>query len=271
MGEWNEHLVEFHRALADATSQPLLQLRTSDGRTSYEALTDEVFIQAPGAQSILDLGCGDGVLLQHLQVRYPTATLVGVDLSDAEVERAARRLPNAKFYCAPIHEFDSGERFDAIVAHLVLGIVPQLPQALAHVHTLLKPNGKLIFAIEDNLNDAAPARFLKECILTVRETYPEFTALIPERLSNDDDDVLFAVLAAAGFRKTRISRRYCVEAMVEAQAAWEFLYRAYPIGLLAHDILTPVRNRFIAHAQSIANNDGCVRVDYPIKVVVSEA
>ena len=45
-----------------------------------------------GARSVLDLGCGDGRLLQSLLRDGSFAKVVGVDVSFAALERAARRL-----------------------------------------------------------------------------------------------------------------------------------------------------------------------------------
>ena len=50
---------------------------------------------------ILDIGCGTGRLLRRMQVRWPSATLVGVDLAEGMVARAHKQTPGATIYLAP--------------------------------------------------------------------------------------------------------------------------------------------------------------------------
>ena len=69
---------------------------------------------APGG-SILDLGCGEGFLLQKLQPP-DYARYVGVDFARAAIERATRlALPNATFVTADIDAYAPAGVFDAIV------------------------------------------------------------------------------------------------------------------------------------------------------------
>lgn len=60
--------------------------RAPDGRSSYEILCDRV----AGSRRVLDLGCGDGVLLELL-ARGEGRRLAGVDLSTHSVAPARRR------------------------------------------------------------------------------------------------------------------------------------------------------------------------------------
>jgi 2-polyprenyl-3-methyl-5-hydroxy-6-metoxy-1,4-benzoquinol methylase len=48
------------------------------------------------APRIIDIGCGDGLMLERFHQLRPEASLVGYDLSELQVERARRRLPNAQ-------------------------------------------------------------------------------------------------------------------------------------------------------------------------------
>ena len=49
-------------------------------------------LEACGASSVLDLGCGEGRLLRRLAEKDRFSSIVGVDASPAALERAGRRL-----------------------------------------------------------------------------------------------------------------------------------------------------------------------------------
>ena len=50
---------------------------------------------------ILDIGCGTGRLLRRMHVRWPSASLVGVDVAEGMVARAREQTDYATIYQAP--------------------------------------------------------------------------------------------------------------------------------------------------------------------------
>lgn len=63
--------------------------------------------------TILDLGCGTGCLLEHLQNDY---VCHGLDLSPAMLEVAANRTQNVAFHEASMVDFSIDARFDLVVS-----------------------------------------------------------------------------------------------------------------------------------------------------------
>ncbi|MER6046113.1 class I SAM-dependent methyltransferase [Streptomyces sp. NPDC001793] len=80
-------LRDFHAEHPAVTTEAFSRGRAPDGRSSYEILRDRV----AGSRRVLDLGCGDGLLLELL-ARTDGRQLAGLDLS-AESLRLARRRP----------------------------------------------------------------------------------------------------------------------------------------------------------------------------------
>lgn len=76
-------------------------------RPEHLRLRFEVLLRVLGSNreplSILDVGCGFGLLLGHLMERgYPIKEYVGVDISPKIVEMAREKHPQARFICADI-------------------------------------------------------------------------------------------------------------------------------------------------------------------------
>ena len=67
---------------------------------------------APGATSLLELGCGSGQILAALT---EVPSLTGVDRSPQMLSRARARVPRARLIEADMADFDLEERFDAVI------------------------------------------------------------------------------------------------------------------------------------------------------------
>lgn len=90
-------------------------------------------LDAAAPDSILDLGCGEGVLTAEWAERLPSARVVGIDLPDARLEQEwrLRRRPNLQFMAGTGEAlpFASGE-FDLVAAVEALEHVPHPERVL---------------------------------------------------------------------------------------------------------------------------------------------
>jgi 2-polyprenyl-3-methyl-5-hydroxy-6-metoxy-1,4-benzoquinol methylase len=88
----------------------------------FERSVDELFAQAaPG--SVLDIGCGEGVLTAQWAQRLGTGRIVGVDLEDPklEAEWAQRRRENLEFRAMPAERLEFADNeFELVAATEVL-------------------------------------------------------------------------------------------------------------------------------------------------------
>ena len=92
MSAADEFLLAFHRAHPGSTSRAYAGGRVGAGGSSYDLLTDCVPRDLESTARVLDLGCGDGHLLELLTRRGLSAgQLTGVDLSPEELVLARAR------------------------------------------------------------------------------------------------------------------------------------------------------------------------------------
>lgn len=113
----------------------------------WQGLDDEV--QAPryralsrmleGSESVLDVGCGEGVLYDWLRGRY-----LGVELSAAAVNAGRLRRPGAKIVQSGAETFDTDERFDAVVFSEMLYYARDPVSIAQRFQNFLAPGGRFV-------------------------------------------------------------------------------------------------------------------------------
>ena len=105
-------------------------------------------------ESVLDVGCGTGLLLELLaQAVDKTGQAFGIDTSDDMLGFARHRcidLPQVKLQQGGVENLKfSDNSFDAIACTQVLLYVDDVKLALAEMHRVLKPGGRLVIVETD--------------------------------------------------------------------------------------------------------------------------
>jgi SAM-dependent methyltransferase len=114
----------------------------------YARVAGEVAVAHPGGK-VLEVGSGPGRLAVRLAREVPGMTLTGVDISEAMVERAARRAAGAglservRFEVGDVGALPLSDReFDGVVSTLSLHHWSDPAGGLAEIHRVLKPGGE---------------------------------------------------------------------------------------------------------------------------------
>ncbi|MCW2986143.1 MAG: class SAM-dependent methyltransferase [Conexibacter sp.] len=115
----------------------------------------------PGTPSILDVGCGVGLLRERLP-DGEVGRYVGIDPSAVAIEQAqGRGWRDAEFVVGATPETELGT-FDVIVANEVLYYVDDLAFLLGRLEALLAPGGLLVTSIVRHPGDVSLDRALDE-------------------------------------------------------------------------------------------------------------
>jgi ubiquinone/menaquinone biosynthesis C-methylase UbiE len=131
-------------------------------------------------ESVLDAGCGPGVVLSALGRQLPNSRLVGVDLSASMLKEAAengflaRRLLQADVENLPFQEAS----FDLVYALGVINFLEDPALFLGSVGRVLKPGGYFVFTYpnKDCINRTL-AVYLKACVKRRAHSRPAVAAV----------------------------------------------------------------------------------------------
>jgi SAM-dependent methyltransferase len=163
-----------------------LEYSFKDYATEAETIERIVRECSPGAKTLLDVACGTGKHLEHLQARF---TCEGVDLDEGLLEVARGRIPGVPLHHGDMRSFDLGRRFDVVTCLFsaigFVGGVEGLERAAQALSRHLESNGVLLVEpwIEPD----------------------KWRAGRPHVLTAGDDDLALARVTATSLRDERIS------------------------------------------------------------------
>jgi trans-aconitate methyltransferase len=95
--------------------------------------------------SVLDAGCGTGILLSKIHQKYPNIQPTGSEYSPNGLEFAKKRLPNGDFHVLDLSKENLGRKFDLITCIDVLEHIPDDVAALGNL--LSMTGGHLILSV----------------------------------------------------------------------------------------------------------------------------
>jgi malonyl-ACP O-methyltransferase BioC len=97
--------------------------------------------------TILDIGCGTGLVSALAAAKYPRAHIAGIDTSSAMLVQARKKAPNLITQQADAGDLKFDQKFDLIFSSMLLHWLPHPEQILRQWQNLLAPGGMLHVAL----------------------------------------------------------------------------------------------------------------------------
>jgi trans-aconitate 2-methyltransferase len=144
--------------MADWNAAQYLKFERERTRPARDLLT-AISLERPAR--IVDLGCGPGNSTQLLVDRYPSADVLGLDISPDMLDKARAAVPRARFEQADVAAWEPAVAADLIFANAVLQWLPDHPRLLPRLVSCLAPGGVLAVQMPDNLDEFSHALMRK--------------------------------------------------------------------------------------------------------------
>lgn len=115
----------------------------------YRRLAVEALALSPG-DTVVDVACGTGLNFALIEERIgPSGRLIGVDVTDAMLERAGERVeregwPNVELVRQDAAEYDFPPGVDGILSTCAITLVPEYDEVIARGADALAPGGRFV-------------------------------------------------------------------------------------------------------------------------------
>ncbi|WP_437617981.1 class I SAM-dependent methyltransferase [Sorangium sp. So ce1151] len=251
-------LLDFHRSHAGATSEFFGPARAPEGGDSYDRLA--ALVPEGHEAVVLDLGCGDGLLLERIRQRRGSgARLIGLDMSADELAVTARRLgPDVRLLNERAQAISlPPASVDVVLSHMALMLMGDPASVIVEIHRVLRPGG-VFSAIVDG--GPAPsdgfACFVESLRRTMRAAGRQPLQLVHPTFTSQQ--ALLAHLGeAAGFSDARVEE-LAVSRREPPARLWELMLLTYDMAYLSPGEAERVRRDFLDAVEALRDADGMV-------------
>ena len=260
---------ETSRATLAAAERYESGLATTVLHQTAERLVDEADIK-PG-MSVLDVGCGTGVVARAAQRRIgPDELVTGLDIS-VEMLTVARRLaPSLRWI-----QGDAGmlpflaEHFDRVVSQFALMFFPDQEHAVSEMWRVLKPGGRLVVSVSGALEDS-PVN-LKLAELVERHAGERGRAVVEDIWTSGAPE-LGALFTRAGIGTARLTTEHETTEYPSIETFVETEVRGWPplSDLIDDTILAPMIDDARGELAPRLDRDGRLRFSSPYHMVVAD-
>lgn len=118
-------------------------------RTNPTSMLDHMLanLALTGTEDLLDLGCGNAFILEHLRPHLADGSVTGLDIAPAVLAAAEQRLRGTATPCTWIEgsaddlSMLGDDAFDRVMANYMIHYVPDLDRCFAEVRRVLRPGG----------------------------------------------------------------------------------------------------------------------------------
>lgn len=268
-----DYLLDFHQRFTGATSAVFAHLpaqsKSAEYASSYHVLASLVE-DSSVARVVVDLGCGDGYLLKLLADRdLRSSRLIGVDMSQHELDAARKRLPDNVSLLrerAQSLSIETGT-VDIVLSHMAIMLMGDADQVVAEVRRILRPGGVFAAIVGREF-------LLGEAMNTLMEVFRPIARDNLAPLAFGDrrtrDEAGWRELFGSAFNALTFED-VDVPWQTTPDALWHSLLETYDIDRLPDEARDELRTRLLAEFARLVQADGAIHTGFGLRLIRAHA
>lgn len=209
----HQEVLDAQRELWGTAPRDWAELAEPENLPLYERMLELATVGVGGAQALLDLGCGSGLLCRLAADRG--ARVAGIDICPELLAIARERTPGADLREGDISELpfpDAG--FDVLTAANSVQFAPDPARALSEAARVLRPGGVLVLALfaEPDRNEGTVLHLAMK-------------ALVEQVEGKEDGYAPYALSQPGGLEQAARAAGFTVREAGDVAVAWRYADR----------------------------------------------
>jgi ubiquinone/menaquinone biosynthesis C-methylase UbiE len=251
-------LQDFHKKHPGCTPAAFSQGSILEGLNSYDCLSN--LLPSTGEIStVIDLACGDGTLLKNiLNRKIPNLKLIGVDMSDGELEVAKSQISlspvtfiEANAQSLPLAD----ESADFVFCHMAFMLMDNVEQVVREIHRCLKPGGIFSAVIGGKFERSLIYdRFLDLLDEALKEENKKWLSQLGDQRTRSAEG-LNSLFTTPSFAKPKIEE-FKLKFYEPPTNLMNFFMLMYDVGLLSENRQKKLFSDLLAALQAFVDKDG---------------
>lgn len=253
-----DFLKAFHRNHPGCTPAAFSNGKTQNHQTSYDVVAS--VLPANGDIVVLDLACGDGVLLHQISNSgLNPQNLIGVDMSNGELEAANKRLG-----ASPVQFLEgraqkiplSSNSVDFVLCHMAFMLMDEIEQVVSEIHRVLKPGGTFSAVVGGGYKETpAMKSFLTLLDEALREEGASWLKNLGDKRTRSDDG-LRSLFAGHRFVQPGLIKDFKIEFNDKPENLLNFFMLMYDVALLSPSRQISLGDALLNKFGELVNADG---------------
>jgi ubiquinone/menaquinone biosynthesis C-methylase UbiE len=271
--EWADHLVEAHKHAPGMTPKTFAGHLSNSGLNSYQHLSECLQRKVPNIDSVIDLACGDGYLIQYILPHLSrTGRVIGIDMSEAELEIARRSVkdPRVSFVCTKAQSMPvSDNSVDFVLCHMAFMLMLPIEPVVSELARSLKPGGIFSAVIgSPNVHKGLFGEIQKIAFATVEQHLPSVkSARSGDRRVFTYEGLQEIFNKQSGFHEMPEISNFELNVKVTPEQTWDFIKDTYFVGMLPELAKTKLSSEIIAFTKTKIGSSGKLSFTFPLRYI----
>lgn len=253
-------LRDFHKKHPGCTPAAFSNGFTKESLTSYDIVSSVLSEKCEAHTTILDLACGDGLLLQKISnSQRGNLILLGIDMSVGELDAAQVRLGSstirlieARAQSLPI---PSGS-VDHVLCHMAFMLMDEIEQIVSEIHRVLKPGGTFSAVVGgDYMETPAMKSFLTLLDNALHEEGASWLKNLGDKRTRSEDGLRF-LFAGNRFVQPGLIKNFTIEFNDKPENLMNFFMLMYDVALLSPNRQTGLGDALLNKLRELTTADG---------------